>query len=166
MLPTDQKFKDEVAKASQNRFGHPFTPEEAVAHARALRVIMASDGVSSIEAKKFRQVMESSGTPEEIIKEAESHDDSNVKVTDLIKVEPGSRKARELLRGGIYLAYADGFSEEEHRATHQLAFELGISPRVVDVLEASVQLEMAASHLNNKKLSDLVAQLRHAVYEL
>ena len=111
--------------------------------------------------------MEESGVPKDVVTEIDAFHPKGVKLESVTHGAEGSRKARELVRGAIRIAVADGYSEIERETVMHAAWILGVPPRLVlRVLEALAQLEHHVHvKLDQPKVLDRLMPIFHGLLE-
>lgn len=135
-------LQTQVAAVARKHFGHEISTDEAIAHVKAIKVIVAADGISDTEQWAYRKAMETIGAPEEIMRACEEFDPTDAKIEDYLKDVPkGGRRARELIRGAVRVASADGYSATEREKVLEAAYLMGLEPKVVFAIEAMVAFE-------------------------
>ena len=144
----------EIAPPLARRYSHLLKRVTLVRYLKALKLVMAADGIAGCEMKAFEEGMRVLGVDDVTRKEIEAYipEEKNI-----LKVLPefrlGSLEARYLLRDAIELASADGhYAKAERAAVGKIASLLGVEKEVVAALEALVEIERSASHLKRSLL--------------
>jgi hypothetical protein len=164
MAEPRSKLDEQVASAARQHFGRDATYDDALAHIKAIKVILAADGVSQTEAWAFHKALLDVGMPEPLRREAEAFDATRERLEDVLRGVPrGSRRARELIRGAIRVSTVDGYSPREREKVMQAGWLLGLEPKLIYALEASVDLENRVRELGDPDLREKVAQVSHAL---
>jgi tellurite resistance protein len=163
MSKTD--LESTIAPIARKHLGHDVTLEEARAHLKGVKLIVAADGFSDAEAAAMHKVMVWTGLPAELIAEVEAWDPSSARLEDILPKPISPQKAKELLRGAVRIASVDGYSDAERAKTREAAGVLGVPERVVEVIEALVELERKVEALGHAKLAGFLTDLYRSIFE-
>jgi uncharacterized tellurite resistance protein B-like protein len=147
MLPLPPRHAERYAAYVQ--------PQHLLGYLRALKIVIAADGVvSEKELHALRLGMRYMGVPEEVRQQVEAFDPQEARLLQVLpSFQLGGIEARYLLRDAIELAGADGvYALAERNAVHRIATILGVSSEIVRTLESLVELERAARRLKKALL--------------
>src|SRR5579871_2357700 len=124
------ELEETIAAIGQKHMGHAFTFDDALSHVKAVKVILAADGISDTEAWALDKALTNIGAPKELRDALAAFDPTGVALSSVLSGVPkGSRRARELIRAAIRVSAADGYSPQEREKVMEASWLLGIDPK-------------------------------------
>ena len=139
----------EISPQINRRYSHLLQKVTLARYFKALKLVMAADGISGCEMKAFERGLTSLGVDSATRKEIDDYVPADKNILRILpEFQLGSLEARYLVRDAIELASADGhYAKAERAMVAKVASLLGVEKEVLAALEALVELEHSAANL-------------------